>query len=116
MKKTLRSLQENWRNARMGPIKDRKSKDLSEAERLRRGGKNTQKNYIRKFLIIWITMKMWSLTQNYTSWSVKHYYKKKKKTHKKPSRGDEIPAEQFNILKRDAVKVLNSICQQIWKS
>ena len=41
MKKTLRSLQENWRNARMGPIKDRKSKDLSEAERLRRGGKNT---------------------------------------------------------------------------
>ena len=41
MKKTLRSLQENWRNASLGPIKDRKSKDQSEAERLRRGGKNT---------------------------------------------------------------------------
>ena len=40
MKKTLRSLQETWRNASMGPIKDRKSKDLPEAERLR-GGKNT---------------------------------------------------------------------------
>ena len=29
--------------------------------------------------------------------------------------GDEIPAELFEILKDDAVKVLPSICQQIWK-
>ena len=29
---------------------------------------------------------------------------------------DRIPAEQFQILKDDAVKVLQSICQQIWKS
>ena len=28
--------------------------------------------------------------------------------------GDEIPAELFQILKDDAVKVLHSICQQIW--
>ena len=29
--------------------------------------------------------------------------------------GDGIPAELFQILKDDAVKVLHSICQQIWK-
>ena len=30
--------------------------------------------------------------------------------------GDGIPAELFQILKHDAVKVLHSICQQIWKT
>ena len=34
----------------------------------------------------------------------------------KASGGDEIPAELFQILKDDAVKVLHSICQQIWKT
>ena len=29
--------------------------------------------------------------------------------------GDRIPSELFHILKNDAVKVLHSICQQIWK-
>ena len=32
------------------------------------------------------------------------------------SRGDEIPVQLFQILKDDAVKVLHSICQQIWKT
>ena len=36
-------------------------------------------------------------------------------TVNKPSGGDGIPAELFRILKDDAVKVLHSICQQIWK-
>ena len=35
-------------------------------------------------------------------------------TTKKASGGDGIPAELFEILKDDAVKVLHSICQQIW--
>ena len=35
---------------------------------------------------------------------------------KKASGGDGIPVELFQILKDDAVKVLHSICQQIWKS
>ena len=30
--------------------------------------------------------------------------------------GDGIPAELFQILKDDAVKVLHSVCQQIWKT
>ena len=34
----------------------------------------------------------------------------------KASRSDGIPAELFQILKDDAVKVLHSICQQIWKT
>ena len=32
------------------------------------------------------------------------------------SEGDEIPAELFQILKDDAVKMLQSVCQQIWKT
>ena len=34
----------------------------------------------------------------------------------KASGGDGIPVELFQILKDDAVKVLDSICQQIWKT
>ena len=34
----------------------------------------------------------------------------------KASGGDEIPVALFQILKDDAVKVLHSICQQIWKT
>ena len=37
-------------------------------------------------------------------------------TTNKASGGDGIPAELFKILKDDAVKVLQSICQQIWKT
>ena len=38
----------------------------------------------------------------------KHHYEQ-------GSGGDGIPVELFQILKYDAVKVLHSICQQIWK-
>ena len=34
----------------------------------------------------------------------------------KATRGDGIPAELFQILKDDAVKVLHSTCQQIWRT
>ena len=37
-------------------------------------------------------------------------------TTNKASRGDGIPVELFQILKDDAVKVLNSICQHIWRT
>ena len=37
-------------------------------------------------------------------------------TLNKPSGGDGIGVELFQILKDDAVKVLHSICQQIWKT
>ena len=37
-------------------------------------------------------------------------------TMNKASGGDEIPVELFQILKDDAVKVLHSLCQQIWQT
>ena len=37
-------------------------------------------------------------------------------TMSKASGGDEIPVELFQILKDDAVKLLHSICQHIWKT
>ena len=37
-------------------------------------------------------------------------------TRNKASGGGGVPVELFQILKDDAVKVLNSICQQLWKS
>ena len=44
-------------HAKMGSIKDRNGMDLAEAERLRTGGKNTQKNYTKKiFMTQIITM------------------------------------------------------------
>ena len=46
----------------MGTIKDRNGMDITEAEDLRRGGKNTQKNYAKKIFMIQIIMMVWSLT------------------------------------------------------
>ena len=43
-------------HAKMGTIKNRNGMDLTEAEILRRGGKNTQKNYIKKIFMIQIIM------------------------------------------------------------
>ena len=48
-------------HAKVGTIKDRNGMDLTEAERLRRGVKNTQ-NYTKKLLMTWITTMMWSFT------------------------------------------------------
>ena len=41
---------------------------------------------------------------------------RKKHHYNKANGGDRIPVELFQILKDDAVKVLHSICQQIWKT
>ena len=83
---------------------------------LRWGGQNTQKNYTKKDLndpdnhdgvithlepdILDCEVK-WALGSINTN---------------KASRCDEIPAELFQNLKDDAVKVQHSICQQIWKT
>ena len=57
-------------HARMGMKKDRNGKDLTEAEEIKKGGKNTQKNY-EKVLITQIITMMWSLTESQTAWTVK---------------------------------------------
>ena len=54
--KKIRDTKETFQ-AQMGSIKDRNGMDLTEAEDIRRGGKNTQKNYTKKiFMTQIITM------------------------------------------------------------
>ena len=48
--------------AKMGSTKDRNGMDLTEAKILRRGGKNTQKNYTKKIFVTQIVMMVRSLT------------------------------------------------------
>ena len=43
-------------HAKMGSIKDRNGRDLKEAEDIKRGGKNTQKNYTKKIFMTQIIM------------------------------------------------------------
>ena len=51
-------------HAKMGSIKDRNGMDLTEAEILRRGGKNTQKNYTKSIFMTQIIMMVWWLAWN----------------------------------------------------
>ena len=46
---------------RMGMIKDRNGKELTEAEEIKRGGMKTQ-NYTKKVSMAWITKMVWSFT------------------------------------------------------
>ena len=48
--KKIRDTKENF-HVKMGTIKDRNGRDLREAEDIRRGGKNTQKNYTKKIFM-----------------------------------------------------------------
>ena len=68
----------------------------------------------KKILMTRITMMMWSPKARHPGvWSkvvLRKYYMNKS------SGGDGILAKLFQILKNDAVKVLQSICQQIWKT
>ena len=45
-------------HAKMGTIKDRNGMDLTEAEDIKKSGKNTQKNYTKKIFVTQITMMM----------------------------------------------------------
>ena len=49
-------------HAKMGSIKDRNGSNLTEAEDIRRGGKNTQKNYTKKTSMTQIITMVYSLT------------------------------------------------------
>ena len=84
-------------------------------KRLRTGGKNIQ-NCTEKILMTLITMMVWSLIQSHTSWSEVKWAAFGSITTKKASGGDGISAELFQILKADAVRVLHSTCQRIWKT
>ena len=94
-------------------VSAQKQQDLTEAKEIKRGGKNTQKNYTKKVLMTWITpsgvvthLKPYILECE-VKWALGSI------TMKKASGSDGIPAELFQILKDNAMKVLHSIGQQI---
>ena len=86
---------------------------LQKQKILRRGSKDTQKNYIKKDLHDSdnhdgvITHLEPDILECEVKWALRSI------TTNKASGGDGIPIELFQILKEDAVKVLHSICQQI---
>ena len=89
--------------------------DPTEADLLIKGGKNTQKDYKKDLndpgnhdgVITHLEPDILECEVKWTLGII---------TTNKASEGDGIPAELFQILKDDAVKVLHSICQQIWKT
>ena len=103
-------------HVKMGTIKDRNCMDLTEAEDMRRGGKNTQKNYTKKDLHDLDNHDgvITHLETDILECKVKGALESI--TINKASGGDGFPAELFQILKDDAIKVLHSMCQQIWKT
>ena len=95
---------------RMAMMKDRKGKDLIEAEDIRRGGKNTQ-NYTKKSVNDWdndngvVTYLEPDIMECELKWALGSI-----RTNK-ASGDDGIPAELFKNLKKTAAKVLQSVCQ-----
>ena len=82
---------------------------------LRKGGKNTQQNYTQDLHDPdnhngMITDLEPDILECEVKWALGSI------TMNKASGGDGISTELFQILKDDAVKVLHSICQQIWKT
>ena len=99
----------------MGTIKDKNGMDLTEAEDKKRWQEYTEELYKKDLhdshkhygvithlkpdiLACEVKRALWNITMN------------------KGSGSDGIPVELFQILKDDALKVLHSICQQIWKT
>ena len=100
----------------MGTIKDRNGIDLTEAEEiLKRWQEYTEELYKKdphdpdrnNGVITHLEPDILESKVNSALGSI---------STNKVSRGDEIPAELFQVLKSDAVHGLHSICQQIWKS
>ena len=96
-------------HAKMGTIKETNGIDLTEAE-------DTQKNYTKKDLhdLDNHNGMITHLEPDILEWKVK--WALRSITVNKASGGNGIPVDLFQILKDDAVKVLHSICKQIWKT
>ena len=103
-------------HAKMGSIKDKKCMDLTEAEDIKKTWQEYTEELYKKDLhdpddhdgvIIHLESDILKCEVKWALGSI---------TTNKASGGDGIPVELFQILKDDAVKVLYSICQQIWKT
>ena len=103
-------------HAKMDTIKDRNGKDLTEAEEINKRQQEYTEELYKKDLKdpdnhdCVITYLEPDILECEVKWALASI------TRNKASVGDGIPVELFQILKDDAVKVLHSICQQIWKT
>ena len=98
----------------MGTIKDRNGMDLTEAEDIKKRWQEYTELY-KKVLMTQITMMVWSLIWSQTSWNAKSSGPLEALLWTKVVEMMEFQL-LFQILKDDAIKVLHSICQQIWKT
>ena len=103
-------------HAKMGSIKDRNGLDLTEAEDIKKRWQEYTEELYRKDLhdpdnyngvITHLEPDILECEVKQALGSI---------TTNKNNGGDEIPVELFQILNDDAVKVLHSICPQIWKT
>ena len=102
-------------HAKMGSIKDRKGMDLTEAEDVKKRWQEYTELYKKDLqnpddhdgVITHLEPDILECEVKLSLGSI---------TTKKASGGDGIPVELFQILKDDGVKMLHSICQQIWKT
>ena len=103
-------------HARLGTVKDRNSMDLTEAEIIKKRWQEYIEELYKKDFNDpnkhngVITHLEQDIRKCEVKWALGSI------TTNKASGGDGIPAELFQILKDDALKVLHSICQQIWKT
>ena len=99
-------------HAKMGTIKGRNSMDLTEANDIKkRWQEYTEELYKKKILVTQITTVIEpNILECEVKWALGSI------TTNKASGADGILVELFQILKDDAVKVLHSICQQLWKT
>ena len=103
-------------HAKMGSIKDRNGMDLTEAEDIKKRWQEYIEELYKKDLhdpdnpdgvITYLEPDILECEVKWVLGSI---------ATNKASGGDGIPVELFQILKDDAVKVLHSICPQIWKT
>ena len=100
----------------MGSIKNRNGRDVTEAEDIKKRWQEYTEELYKKDLHNpdnhngVITHLEPDILESKVRWALGSI------TMNKASGGDGIPAELFQVLKDDAMKVLQSICQQIWKT
>ena len=105
-------------HAKMGTIKDRNGRDLTGAEDIKKRWQEYTEELYKKDLqnpnnhdgVITHTHLQPDILKYEVKWALGSI------TKNKTGRGDGIPVELFHILNDDAVKVLHSVCQQIWKT
>ena len=101
-------------HAKMGSIKDRNGRDLTEAEDIKKRWQEYTELYKNLHDTDYHNGVITHLEQDILECEVKCALESI--TTNKASGGDGNPVELFQILNDDAVTVLHSICQQIWKT